>query len=256
MEQVLLNLAVNGRDAMPRGGRLLIEVVRVEHRGEGGPGPALQPGRYALLQVADDGVGIAPDVLPHIFEPFFTTKGVGAGTGLGLATVYGIVRQSGGHIEVESEPERGATFRVYLPLVTREASPGSDRDEAQDGTGTGSILLVEDDTTVRRLTRTLLEKAGYQVTEAGNGREALAILGCPDARFDGVLTDLVMPEMGGVELAETLRESWPDLPVLFMTGYTEDQVILHGLQDPRSGVLHKPFTADALLHKLAGILGR
>ncbi|GLC26943.1 PAS domain S-box protein [Roseisolibacter agri] len=253
LEQVLLNLAVNARDAMPNGGTLRLRTEN-HHVGpsETAPSPGQAHGRYVALVVEDDGVGIAADVLPRIFEPFFTTKPVGHGTGLGLATVYGIVEQSGGVVTVDSAPGRGSRFTVMLPAVDAPAPSPATREDAALPTGAETVLLVEDETKVRAALRRMLEQQGYVVHEASNGAEALRIVEAAAAgsetRFDLVLTDLVMPELGGHALGERLAARHPEIRVLYMSGYTDDEIVRRGLADPGASFLEKPFTASRLAH--------
>jgi signal transduction histidine kinase/ActR/RegA family two-component response regulator len=252
IEQVIMNLAVNARDAMPQGGRLIVELENVEldadyvrrHVGA-------RPGLNVMLAVSDSGVGIPREIQAHIFEPFFTTKEQGKGTGLGLATVYGIVKQSGGYIEVDSEPGRGTTFRIYLPRVdtTVPAVDRATRPAAAAG-GTETILLVEDEEGVRELARDILRSSGYTVLEARNGSEALLICERHQGPLDLLLTDVVMPRMSGRELAERLAPLRPDVSVLYMSGYTDDAVIRHGVLGAGTAFLQKPFTPVALIQRV------
>jgi two-component system, cell cycle sensor histidine kinase and response regulator CckA len=255
LEQVIVNLAVNARDAMPEGGRLLIETANIvldqeyaAHRPEAAPGP------YVLLAMADTGVGMDEETRAHLFEPFYTTKGPGKGTGLGLATVYGIVAQSGGHIAVESEPGRGTTFRIYLPRaggMPREVEEA----EAEAPRGRETVLVVEDEEAVRRLVREVLLAQGYRVLEAPGGAEALRLCGEGAEPVDLVLTDVVMPGMSGRELAARLREAVPDIRILFMSGHTETAVLAEGtLRSPREAFLQKPFPQNALARKIRELL--
>jgi two-component system, cell cycle sensor histidine kinase and response regulator CckA len=253
LEQVLMNLAVNARDAMPDGGRLIIatandEVTDYDVRAS----PELPPGHYVTLTVRDTGQGIAAEVLPSIFEPFFTTKENGRSLGLGLATVYGIVKQCEGHVEVESTPGRGTTVRVYLPLARGESPAVSDRRLARRD---GIILLVEDEEPVRRFARAALEEQGYRVLEAGHGWEALMRLAEYDGAVGLVIADVLMPEMGGSELARRLAVERPGLPILFLSGYTDDERTLRGLGPP-SAFVQKPFTPGALADRVREMLGR
>ncbi|MFL5494918.1 MAG: PAS domain S-box protein [Gemmatimonadales bacterium] len=256
LHQVVLNLAVNARDAMPRGGMLTLETQNVE---VGPDHPATQelvsPGRYVLLAVTDTGIGMDQETKANIFEPFFTTKGPGEGTGLGLATVYGIVRQSGGFIWVYSEPNQGTTFKVYLPRVEGDAALAP-RVAAVHPPPRGSetILLVEDEELVRRLARKIFEASGYKVVVAAGGQAALELMGTDDHRPDLLVTDVVMPGMGGRELAEQLRIRQPQLKVLFLSGYTDDAIVRHGVLQQEVFFLQKPFNSSTLLQKVRSIL--
>ena len=250
LEQVVMNLAVNARDAMPQGGTLTFETRNVEL--DDAAAPAGAPiGSYVMLAVRDTGAGMDPLILSHIFEPFFTTKGQGKGTGLGLATVYGIVTQSGGHIRVESEPGKGTTFRVYLPRVDEAVlpSPTPAVRDTEHGSGT-MILLVEDDDALRALARELLEANGYQLLVAADAEEALAVAAAHGGAIDVLLTDVVMPGMDGRALADRLLALRPQMKVLFMSGYTDDAVSHRGVLDPGTRLLRKPFTEKALTEKL------
>ena len=254
LEQVLVNLAVNGRDAMPGGGTLTVEVARVEvGPDDAGAGrerwQTVPPGSYVMLAVSDTGCGMDEDVQAHLFEPFFTTKPPGLGTGLGLPTVYGIVKQSGGHVWVSSAPGCGSTFRVYLPCAVADAvdAEAAPADAAPPAHGTETILLVEDEDGVRTLARRILEAHGYTVLEARHGTDALQRAAESDDHIHLVATDVVMPEIGGRELAETLAASRPDMRVLFVSGYTDDDIIRRGLLAPGMAFLQKPFTAEGLV---------
>ncbi|MES2178192.1 MAG: ATP-binding protein [Gemmatimonadota bacterium] len=246
--QVLMNLAVNARDAMPAGGRLTIDTATItldasyvsQHS-------AVRPGRYAVISVADNGLGMSSETQARIFEPFFTTKPEGRGTGLGLSTVFGIVQQMAGTIWVYSEPDKGTTFKIYFPLDVRPddarvaANPGSALLGRQQG---AKVLVVEDDVALRRLTTRLLQRGHYSVVEAANGEEALAVL--ETTAVDVVLTDTVMPRMGGRELAKRLAEAHPQLPVVLTSGYTADMLEPLGAVPERLVFLDKPFTFDTL----------
>ncbi|HEU5261858.1 MAG TPA: PAS domain S-box protein [Gemmatimonadales bacterium] len=256
LEQVLLNLAVNARDAMPRGGRLTIETANVALTAEYAERHhRMPPGAYVLLAVSDTGVGMDEATQAHLFEPFFTTKEVGKGTGLGLATVYGIVKQSGGYIWVYSEPERGTTLKVYLPRVTGAAEPlraALPRGDLQHGSET--VLLVEDAAPVRALARKGLEAYGYRVLDAPDGPTALDLAARHAGGIDVLVTDVVMPGMSGRELAERLAPHRPEMKVLYTSGYTDDAMVRQGVL--RSGVafLQKPFVPETLARKVREVL--
>ncbi|HUG40684.1 MAG TPA: PAS domain S-box protein [Longimicrobiales bacterium] len=257
IEQVILNLAVNARDAMPGGGELRIRTAPVELEARDlADAEGLEPGPYVELDVSDTGGGMAPEVLERVFEPFFTTKELGKGTGLGLSTVYGIVKQSGGHIRVESLPNAGTTFRVFFPRV--EGQP--DREESRAAGGGArrgeTVLLVEDDSTVRGLASRILSGRGYRVIEARNGAEAWSTFRADPAAIDLVLSDVVMPEMGGRELLERVMAERPGIPVILMSGYTDDIILRHGARDAGVAFLEKPFTPAALAEQVREALER
>ncbi|MEZ5102312.1 MAG: ATP-binding protein [Thermoleophilia bacterium] len=255
VEQVLLNLAINARDAMPEGGRLTIETANVELGSDYADGHFdVAPGRYVMVAVSDTGTGMPPDVVERIFEPFFTTKPDGKGTGLGLATVQGIVRQSDGHVWVYSEPGEGTTFKVYLPRVD---DPGDEREEQEMGeavTGTGRVLVVEDEDAVRRMIRKTLERYGYEVIEAGSPDEALEVARGLDQPVDLLLTDVVRPGASGRWLAERMREERPGLAVLFLSGYTDDAVVRHGVLEAEVEFLQKPFAPAVLAARVRDVI--
>ena len=259
LEQVLMNLAVNARDAMPAGGALRLHTANVvidaaDPRARSG----LAPGAYVALTVEDAGVGIAPDVLPRIFEPFYTTKPVGAGTGLGLATVYGIVQQSGGHVDVESAPGRGSRFTVLLPRMEprpADATPPSPAPAAPASPrGSETILVVEDEAPVRLVVRRMLERLGYVVLDAESARDALRLAETAAHPIDLVLTDVVMPGQSGRAFAEQLALARPELRVLYMSGYTDDEILRRGLAEPGATFLEKPFTPERLARAVRGAL--
>jgi two-component system, cell cycle sensor histidine kinase and response regulator CckA len=256
MEQVIVNLVVNARDAMPRGGQLSITTRNVEqHLDEAIAEPDIEPGRYAQLIIEDTGSGMDASTLARLFEPFFTTKNVGKGTGLGLATVYGIVRQSEGHIRVTSHVGVGTRFVIWLPATAQPIVPALAPVTLDDDDGGGqAILIVEDDAGIRRLARRTLEEAGFVVLDACDGLEALALYRASAVRIDLVLTDVVMPRMGGFELARRLKLEQPHLQILYMTGYmggVEVDSTPHGLVD----VLAKPFNSTELVKAVRRALG-
>jgi CheY-like chemotaxis protein len=240
---------------MPQGGKLTIETMNVElgdaytldH-------PPVSPGAYVLLSVSDTGTGMDEPAKAHLFEPFFTTKEQGRGTGLGLATVYGIVKQSGGFVWVYSEPGHGTTFKIYLPRVheiplapLREGSPEAFR-------GTETILLAEDSAGVRAVAREVLQRNGYAVIQASDGRAALELAATHSGTIHLLVTDVIMPEMSGRQLADRLRDERPELQVLFVSGYTDDAIIRHGILEPGIAFLQKPFTPEALARKVRAVL--
>jgi len=257
ISQVVMNLAINARDAMPQGGKLTIETGAAEiDASYSALHLEARPGRYATLTVTDTGVGMNPETMQRIFEPFFTTKGMGVGTGLGLATVYGIVRQSGGWIRVYSEPGRGAMFQVYFPRVDGPAeAPAAPAREAEDDRGSETVLVVEDQPEVRRLALTILSQKGYRLLEASNGAEALALAANYAEPIDLLLTDVVMPGMTGRELAGRLLETRPTVKVLFTSGYTAEAISHQEVLDAGAAYLPKPFTASQLALKIREILG-
>jgi len=256
IERVLVNLAGNARDAMPTGGRLTLEILDVElDEPYATTHTEIVPGRYVMLAVSDTGAGIDPLDLPNIFEPFFTTKSAYDGTGLGLATCYGIVRQAGGYIHAYSELGHGTTFRIYLPRVDAPADPEPRPEPTHEARGSETLLVVEDDPIVRRVTVRRLRRLGYTVLEACSGPEALALADAHDGVIDLLLTDVVMPHMSGRELAERMRAHKPDLRVLFVSGYTADAIVHHGVLDPRIELLAKPFSIAVLHARLRHLLG-
>ena len=257
LESALANLVINARDAMPRGGRLTIETTDVVHDDDYcAAHVGVRPGHYARLSVSDTGVGMSQEVQARIFEPFFTTKEPGQGTGLGLATVYGIVKQSGGNIWVYSEEGMGATFKMYLPVdQTQDVLPAGHHEpvRGQWSRGTETVLLVEDAPMIRRLAREIMTRAGYTVVEASDGDQA-AQLAARLPRIDVLLTDVVMPRLNGIDLAAQLRTTRRDLRVLFMSGYTDTAVVRNGLLSDSATFIQKPFTPEELLRKLRVVI--
>jgi two-component system cell cycle sensor histidine kinase/response regulator CckA len=254
LEQVLLNLALNARDAMPGGGRLSVETgtaILTEAYARLKPGVEVKPGAYAVLSVTDTGCGMDRETLAHAFEPFFTTKGLGKGTGLGLSTVYGFVKQSGGYVWAYSEPGQGTVAKVYLPLVDLPAAAPPPRPAEPGSVIRRTVLVVEDEPQVRRMAARALAEAGHRVLEAGDGREAISVLGRAGRGVDLVLTDVAMPGMSGRELADRLRQARPDLRVIFMSGYADDEIVRRGLLEPDQPLIQKPFTPDALVRRVA-----
>jgi CheY-like chemotaxis protein len=256
IEQVLVNLAVNARDAMPQGGKLTIETAEVEldeaysvfHFD-------VPPGRYVLLAVSDSGTGMDAQTLSHVFEPFFTTKEAGKGTGLGLSMVYGVVKQSGGHVTVYSEPGVGTSFKIYLPRV--EDAAANERAAplpAAPSGGTETILVVEDEEAVRRLTCRSLEAHGYVVLAAESAPDALLLIAQHAGTIDLMVTDVVMPRMSGTALAGRAASLRPGMKVLFISGYTDDAIVQHGVIEAGTAFLQKPFTPRSLASKVREVL--
>jgi PAS domain S-box-containing protein len=255
IQQVVLNLAVNARDAMPQGGKLTLETANVvlderyaaEH-------PGVAPGPYALLAVSDSGVGMSREAKAHLFEPFFTTKPAGEGTGLGLATVYGIVRQAGGHVWVYSEPGQGTSFKIYLPRTEETEERPEPRRAVRDHRGSETVLVVEDEPAVRELASRALAAAGYHVLQAPSGREALEEAGRTAGPVHLLVTDVVMPDMSGQKLAEALKRARPETRVLYMSGYTENTIVHHGVLDAGVHFLSKPFTPATIQERVREVL--
>ncbi len=255
IQQVVLNLAVNARDAMPQGGKLTLETANVvlderyaaEH-------PGVAPGPYALLAVSDSGVGMSREAQAHLFEPFFTTKPAGEGTGLGLATVYGIVRQAGGHVWVYSEPGQGTSFKIYLPRTEETEERPEPRQAQRDRRGSETVLVVEDEPAVRELASRALSAVGYQVLQAPSGREALEEAARTVGPVHLLVTDVVMPDMSGQKLAEALKRARPETRVLYMSGYTENTIVHHGVLDAGVHFLAKPFTPAAIQERVREVL--
>jgi PAS domain S-box-containing protein len=240
MEQVIMNLAVNARDAMPLGGALELKCRCATRRPDG----TLLPQSSVVLEVSDTGVGMDEKVKAQMFEPFFTSKSTGKGTGLGLSTVYGVISQAGGDIEVDTEPGRGTTFRIYLPLARGPVASIPPVSSAPAGSET--ILLVEDEASLNTLAQTILRRLGYTVLAAESGSQALELWAQSKGRVDLLLTDVIMPQMSGSELAHQLRGKKPQLKILFMSGYTNDMIESHGVLNGETGFLQKPFTSEKL----------
>jgi CheY-like chemotaxis protein len=255
LQQVLINLAVNSRDAMPDGGRFSIETGFVEwDESHAQLRPGAHAGRYVVLAVSDTGEGMSEETRGHIFEPFFTTKEVGKGTGLGLSTIHGIVEQSGGCVEVASQLGRGTTFQIYMPrVVDAQADSGQPEAAAAMG-GLETVLVVEDQAEVREYAAAALRAYGYQVIEAANAEEALLLCAPEEERIDLILTDVVMPGLSGRELVDRLKELRPAIKVLFMSGYTDDMIVHHGIPRKEAELIQKPFGPDQLAMKVREIL--
>jgi len=259
IEQVILNLAVNARDAMPSGGKLTLETTNVElDKDYAHTHISVAPGRYVMLSVSDTGCGMTPEVKERIFEPFFTTKGQGKGTGLGLSTVYGIVKQSGGNIWVYSEPGEGTTFKIYIPRVEEEIDALPSQEEILDlPKGNETVLLVEDDPSVWNLADRFLRGQGYKVLGATNGNEAIQIAQEHlKEKIHLLLTDMVMPQMGGKELVGRFKSLHPEIKVLFISGYTDSAITHHGLSEPDTALLQKPFSLTSLAIKVREVLDK
>jgi two-component system cell cycle sensor histidine kinase/response regulator CckA len=255
IDQVIMNLAVNARDAMPRGGKLTIETGRV-HLDEtyALAHLAVESGTYVMLAVSDTGAGMDEETKKHLFEPFFTTKELGKGTGLGLSTVYGIVNQSGGTIWVYSELGQGTTFKVYLPVVSEPVETEIKTTAPESLQGRETVLLVEDEEMVRKLSREILEMNGYRVLSAANGEEACHVCDSYIGEIHLMITDVVMPQMSGRELAEHVVKQRPEILVLYMSGYTDDAIVRHGVLDDSMPFLQKPFTPDSFARKVRELL--
>jgi two-component system cell cycle sensor histidine kinase/response regulator CckA len=252
IEQVIINLALNARDAMPDGGELCIETLPVRLDGEvSGVFGAIAPGEYAVLRISDSGCGMSPEVLAHAFEPFFTTKDMNRGSGLGLPVVYGIVKQSGGQIRVRSEVGEGTCVEVYLARYAQDSRPEI---PIANVVGSETILLVEDEALVRKVVARILSRAGYRVFVAGGGEEALAICEECDGAIDLLLTDVVMPSIGGKELAMRVAGRYAAMKILYMTGYTDDETLRQGILDAGREVILKPFSPNDLLRRIRSVL--
>jgi CheY-like chemotaxis protein len=255
LDQIVINLAANARDAMPRGGKLTIETAVFDFDESLAREHSMIAGRYVMLAVSDNGTGMNEATRSRIFEPFFTTKEMGKGSGLGLATVYGIVKQSGGHVSVYSEPGHGTTLKIYLPSADHkmETAPAAQTTALPRRREGVTILLAEDDATMRRLTRKMLEEHGYKVLEAEDGKSAMQVIGSHGGSIDLILTDVVMKGMNGPELVLQVIDSHPAMKVVYMSGYTGELVANHGIE---KGIplLEKPFTRADLLGTLDAVL--
>jgi two-component system, cell cycle sensor histidine kinase and response regulator CckA len=256
LEQVIMNLAVNARDAMPKGGRISVETGNIAFS-EDSPGrhDVIPSGDYVMVAVSDTGCGMTTETLSHIFEPFFTTKEQGKGTGLGLCTVFGIVKQSGGYVWVYSEPGQGSAFKIYFP-ITKESveQPKDDRVSPKTLRGSETILLAEDDASVRHMLVRTLRQNGYTVLEASNGKDAIGIIEQRGDQIQLIITDIVMPELGGRGLADYVNLVRPQTRIIFMSGYTDDVIIRHGELDPGMVFLQKPITLESFLQKIRYVL--
>ncbi len=252
IERVLVNLAINARDAMPHGGTLLVETANVSLDAPYvAVRPAVEPGDYAMVSVSDTGLGMTGEVMEHIFEPFFTTRRSGDGTGLGLSTCFGIVKQAGGHIWAYSEPGRGSTFKVYVPRATSPATPRRPRGRAPElPRGTETVLIAEDEAVVRRVIVRVLRELGYNVLEAENGCAAVDVARAHPGAIDLVIADVVMPGMGARELRETLLRERPDARILFMSGYTNESALRNGTVETGDDFLSKPFSPSMLARRV------
>jgi PAS domain S-box-containing protein len=255
VEQVLMNLAINARDAMPQGGRITMQTANVQISPDQGRDLDLPAGYYVMLVVSDTGHGMDAATLPHIFEPFFTTKPMGKGTGLGLSMVYGIVKQSGGSVQVQSEPGHGTSFRVYLPgeqgarlVVDRHAA------DAAVARGSETVLIAEDEPDLRELTRMFLQEHGYKVIDAASAEQALKIADALSEPIHLLLTDVIMPGMSGRQLAERIQDRRPQTKIIYMTGYTDDMIVQHKVLEPGVNMLQKPFTRLDLVQKVRSTL--
>jgi CheY-like chemotaxis protein len=259
MEQVVMNLAVNARDAMPSGGGLTLETANVElDEAYARAHIDVTPGRYVMLSVSDTGVGMTQEVKERIFEPFFTTKEKGKGTGLGLSIVYGIVKQSGGNILVYSEQGRGTTFKIYLPWVDEPLEEAREKKGMKEDLprGNETIIVVEDEREVRKLTVEILGRQGYRILEASHGDEALLVHEKHDGPIHLILVDVVMPGMTGSELAKRLTALRPETKILYMSGYTDNAIVHHGILEKGVNYIQKPFTMEGLTRKVREVLDK
>lgn len=245
LEQVLMNLVLNARDAMPGGGRITIEISAAKPEDEQVI-PGLRTSEHVVFSVSDTGIGMSKEIQAHLFEPFFTTKARGKGTGLGLSTIYGIVKQHGGEISVRSAPNQGTTVRIYLKRAAEQPAQRLDERVAASERGSETVLLVEDEASLRQMARHILEQQGYRVLDAGDGAEALRIFEENRRSVDVLLTDIVMPQMNGKELADRLKQQKPELKIVFMSGYTNEVLEQHGIRAGDDNLIQKPFTSQTL----------
>jgi CheY-like chemotaxis protein len=256
LNQIIMNLVINARDAMPCGGHIIVETAEVDfymnHQTRSGLAP---PGPYVLMRVSDSGIGMDESIQSHIFDPFFTTKEPGKGTGLGLSTVYGIIKQSGGFIDLKSEPGKGSTFTIYFPrLEAATEPPKKERPQTTLFRGEGTVLLVEDEDVLRNLLSKFLRLHGYTVLEARHGGEALRVCEEHQGPIKIMVTDVVMPEMSGRELADRLMPLHPEMRIIYMSGYTEDEVVQRGVAELTVAFLQKPFKPIDLLYQVHAVL--
>jgi CheY-like chemotaxis protein len=258
IEQVIINLAVNAKDAMPKGGRLTIETANTElDDSYARAHVAVTPGPYVMIAVSDTGTGMPPEVRDRVFEPFFTTKGKGKGTGLGLSTVYGIVKQSGGNIWIYSESGKGTTLKIYLPRVDEPAEEVKTQAVGEEfPLGSETILIVEDDKEVRNLAVRILKRQGYTVLDGSYGAEAFNACRQHKGPIHLLVTDVVMPGMDGRALSESLSKLHPEMKVLYMSGYTDDAIIRHGVMEKGMNYIQKPFTVNGLTNKVREVLDK
>jgi CheY-like chemotaxis protein len=256
LEQVIMNLVVNARDAMPDGGKLTLETGTVQlSESYSARQLGIQPGQHVTISISDTGIGMDEDTQRHLFEPFFTTKNPGRGTGLGLATAYGIIRQSGGAIGIISELGKGTTARIYLPLAEAKAEAVPEKVAAVESlTGAETILLVEDEARVRKLIVDVLAARGYRVLEATRGREAVRLVAAYKGPIHLAVVDVVMPEMSGPDLIRQIQPGHPDLRVLYISGYTDEAIVHHGILESGAAFLQKPFLPDVLARRVREVL--
>jgi two-component system cell cycle sensor histidine kinase/response regulator CckA len=254
MEQIIMNIAVNARDAMPTGGKLTIETVNLRIKKNHA---LIPPGNYVMMSISDTGIGMSDAIKSHIFEPFFTTKEKGIGTGLGLATVYAILQQCNGHITVQSAPGKGTTIQIYLPRITKPATNMSEtRVALSEIRGSETILVVEDEGYLREMIDETLSSFGYAVITASGAQKAISLCNKYKNKINCILTDVIMPKMDGRQFIDSIKPLYPKTKVLFMSGYTDDEVLRHGIYDMETDFIQKPFTPVDLVRKIREILDR